>query len=616
MEPDKLPKELTKDLLTNLARGGDATDGGNRVFGFLQIIKVKEDSSQIELSDGYCSFEVLVFKTLRPKIQTEAKLYDVIWAGVLKHKEAVYVLFEVSVVLKNITDLIGRPVSFDEYKRKGFHNMAGSCLIPLSVTAGTESHKIVSKVEEEDEDYTPISLLTVGSNSWAIKARIVSKSEIKSIPSKVSGREATTLFNLTLIDKSGKVSATFFKEAAQKFYDYLEVGKVYIFTNGEVRRRTNFTSNNSAVEITFSPRSDIAKCSSDGAVPLEYYEFKRCSDIQALENGIFCDLVGIILDIETESSIMTKKGEPLAKQVLKVGDDSMTEIELTFWGNQTSLLRNLKKGDLALFTSLRVSEFKGKSLNTSQDTVITTKMPDHHRVKEVIVWRNQKEKAGGISSTNFASLKTGGDSKEAIIVTISNYKRIASELGSNTAMGEKFPVFTVIGWLSMLPVGVTPDGIKSLGGNYFYNKCPNDKCYKKAEYDENDPNRCVCSSCGVLNKPPVPKFIGTFRIADTTDQLYTKMSGDYVGSALYGKSCQQLREAESIDRDDFVRYCYDRCNHLYYFRITPKMESYGGEIKVAHNCLSCYPVTGKTAMLGCKNMLATIKLLQNKLVMD
>lgn len=617
MEPDKAPRELSKDLISNLARGADAADNGNKVYGFLQVIRLKEDCSQVELSDGFSSIEVLVFKTLRPRIQSEVRPLDILWTGVLKHKETVFVLFEFSRVYQNVGELVGRPLSFEEYRKKGFHNLAGSTQIPSKISGAAGATNQGPSVEDDDDDYTPISLLTPGSSSWAIKARVAFKSEIKTLAPKISGKEPTNLFSIILFDKSGKVSATFYRDSAQKYWDYLEVGKVYVFASGDLKRRTNYTPTNSPVEINFSNKCDITKCASDGSIPKEFFEFKKCKDIAVLENNTVCDLVGIVLDIESETSIMTKKNETLSKQVLRLGDDSETETEITFWGQQVHLLKSLKKGDLLVLTSLRVSEFKGKNLAASNDTSIITKMPDHQRVKDVIIWRNQKEKSGGVQNTNFASLKTVTEAKESVVTTLINLKRISEELsGSHVLMSQRPPSFVVCAWLTILPMGVSSEGPRMNNQSYYYLKCPNDKCYKKAEVDESDPNRCNCNACGVQNKPPIPRFIGTLRITDTSDSMFVKMSSDYVGQTLFGKTCTALYEMEKLDPEAFREYVKERLQKLFYFRIYPKNETYNGEIKLVYNCSSAYPTSGKTSGLACKNMMATIKFLQNKLMSE
>lgn len=617
MDPETKPTRLTKDLLVNLVYGSHK-ESNPRAHGALQVIGMKEDRSQVELSDGFSNFNCLVFKSVRPRLQeADIKNNDVIWAGVLLHKENVYVLFDFKILYNDIDDTIGRPISFEEYNRKGNQNLSGNDQIPVKTNRGAGMKSSSAPTNDDDEEYTPLSLLTAGSNSWALKARVSHKSEIRKYGGGNTGKKEGSLFSVTIFDKSSRVNATFFTEAAQKYYDYLQVGKVYVFSNGEVKRKGTFSTTNSSVELSFGTRSEIVQSPSEGSIPKEYFEFTKLSQVQTMENNSYCDVVGIVLEIFPEEQIMSKKsGEPYPKQVLKIGDDSGVEVEITFWGNAIQVLKQLNKGELVMLTQLRVSEFKGKNLNASGDTLVTTKMPDQERVKEVIVWRNQKEKSGGISSLAFTSMKTTNEHKEAIVYTISAYKKIADEVASMHFEENKRPNFLIKGWLTLLPTGYG-DGTKGYGNApFYYNKCPNETCFKKAEVDESDKNRSLCPNCGPVSKPVIPRFLGTIRIHDNTESIYVKFSNDYVGLTLYGKPSTELKDMEQINHDDLVEYCRNRQDQFYYLRVWPKTDSYNGEIRVNHTCSYAYQLTPKSYTSSCKNLIKTLQYLQTKAETD
>ena len=70
----------------------------------------------------------------------------------------------------------------------------------------------------------PISAINPYSNKWTIKARITSKSALKSWS---NAKGSGTLFSVDLLDNSGvEIRGTFFKEAADKFYPILEEANV------------------------------------------------------------------------------------------------------------------------------------------------------------------------------------------------------------------------------------------------------------------------------------------------------------------------------------------------------------------------------------------------------
>ena len=68
-----------------------------------------------------------------------------------------------------------------------------------------------------------IVLFNVLQNKWTIKARVTSKGDVRTWnKSTGSGK----LFSMDLMDESGAIRVTAFKEMCDKFYDYAEVGKV------------------------------------------------------------------------------------------------------------------------------------------------------------------------------------------------------------------------------------------------------------------------------------------------------------------------------------------------------------------------------------------------------
>jgi replication factor A1 len=65
-----------------------------------------------------------------------------------------------------------------------------------------------------------------------IKARVTSKTDIKTwANAKNEGR----LFSCNLIDETGEIRMTGFTDSVDKFYDMIDVGKVYFISNAAVK---------------------------------------------------------------------------------------------------------------------------------------------------------------------------------------------------------------------------------------------------------------------------------------------------------------------------------------------------------------------------------------------
>lgn len=69
----------------------------------------------------------------------------------------------------------------------------------------------------------PIASLTPYQNKWTIKARVTHKGDIRRWS---NSRGEGHLFSMDLLDESGEIRCTGFKEQCDKFYNTIEVGKV------------------------------------------------------------------------------------------------------------------------------------------------------------------------------------------------------------------------------------------------------------------------------------------------------------------------------------------------------------------------------------------------------
>lgn len=76
----------------------------------------------------------------------------------------------------------------------------------------------------------PIASLTPYQNKWTIKARVTHKSDIRRWS---NSRGEGHLFSMDLVDESGEIRATAFKEQCDKYYNMIEVGKVSALTPTE-----------------------------------------------------------------------------------------------------------------------------------------------------------------------------------------------------------------------------------------------------------------------------------------------------------------------------------------------------------------------------------------------
>ena len=103
----------------------------------------------------------------------------------------------------------------------------------------------------------PIDSLSPYAHKWTIKARVTSKSEIKTWHNKNGEGK---LFSVNLLDESGEIKATGFKDQCDAFYDLFTEGSVYYISTCRVNlAKKQFSTLNNDYELTFERDSTVEK---------------------------------------------------------------------------------------------------------------------------------------------------------------------------------------------------------------------------------------------------------------------------------------------------------------------------------------------------------------------
>ena len=105
----------------------------------------------------------------------------------------------------------------------------------------------------------PISALNPYMHGWAIRAKVVSKGPKRSFN---RAGAPSSVFSAELVDEQGTaIEGTFWRDAADKHYDSLEEGKVYVFARGQVKpanKAYNRTRNDYC--LNFDGNAEVEPC--------------------------------------------------------------------------------------------------------------------------------------------------------------------------------------------------------------------------------------------------------------------------------------------------------------------------------------------------------------------
>jgi len=96
--------------------------------------------------------------------------------------------------------------------------------------SGSHQKKIT---ELSPDDFTPISSLVEHNSSFTIRAKVISKTELRAYTKKGMPSQ---VFSIEITDSDGgEIQCSFFGDVALDFFDRVEQDHVYVFSGGTVR---------------------------------------------------------------------------------------------------------------------------------------------------------------------------------------------------------------------------------------------------------------------------------------------------------------------------------------------------------------------------------------------
>lgn len=128
-------------------------------------------------------------------------------------------------IYRKVEEIIGEPIGFVEYKENEYENNAGSREIPSKKAASPKKKRPtsvidVTKDDDTEDAFTPITALPITTDRWRIKGRVNKKTDIKKFHTN-KGNDGE-FFSVDISDAAGsEIRCTFFNTAAVKFFEIL-----------------------------------------------------------------------------------------------------------------------------------------------------------------------------------------------------------------------------------------------------------------------------------------------------------------------------------------------------------------------------------------------------------
>ncbi|KAL1952679.1 hypothetical protein VTO42DRAFT_4453 [Malbranchea cinnamomea] len=411
----------------------------------------------------------------------------------------------------------------------------------------------------------PIEALSPYSNNkWTIKARCTHKSPIKTWHNRNGEGK---LFSVNLLDDSGEIRATAFKDQCDLLYNVFEEGSVYYISSPcrvQIAKK-EFSNVNNDYELTFEKDTVVEKAEEQDDVPQVRFNFTSISDLQSVEKGTTIDVLGILKDIGGTTQISSKTtGKPYSKRDLTIVDNTGYSVRLTVWGDMATSF-DVKLESVLAFKGVKVSDFGGKSLSllSSGSMTVDPDIEEAHRLKG---WYDAQGRMGTFSSH-------ASDGNLGITTGQSDpFKTISEIRDEQLGMSDKADFFSL---------KATVIYVKQ--GNLCYPSCLIEGCNKKVV--EIGPDQWRCEKHEITHPKPEYRYVLSVNVSDHTGALWLSCF-DEVGRLLLGMTADQWMELQENDPKAASEAVHNANCSTWNFRCKAKLDTFQEQQRIRYQVTS------------------------------
>eukprot|EP01017_Pseudomicrothorax_dubius_P026046 TRINITY_DN2878_c0_g1_i11.p1 TRINITY_DN2878_c0_g1~~TRINITY_DN2878_c0_g1_i11.p1 ORF type:complete len:604 (-),score=88.71 TRINITY_DN2878_c0_g1_i11:131-1942(-) len=423
----------------------------------------------------------------------------------------------------------------------------------------------------QNSSFTPIRFLAPFIENWIIKGKVIKKNEPRDFKNR-KGR----LFNIKLIDQDGtEIQATFFNDAVDRWYDFIQENGVYNISKGHVKLNQFQIGVEHKFCLILEADSIIEPVKDDSTIS-EKYNFTTIEKVREMNVKETTDVIGIIKSAGPVMEQSLGDETKWMKRTIAIFDWSKASIDVTLWGD-FARQTNFDKGDIIILKEVLVTIFNNQKIlctffNTrifTRDTIPDKCLPE---LKIIELLKNLGTKE--ICPSFEQGARDPGGNRE-----LKSIAEVTAE--AKSLIGDKTKWFDV----KAHAIAVLERDDKPV----YYMACPD--CKRKIEEDQ---TRYVCHTCKSYQEP-VPMYQCQVLFEDQTGQLCAVLFNE-AAIPLFGRSATEMFLKYREDQAEYKMLVKESTrNREVKLRILGKLDSYRDVRKVRFKVHRLEPINDNVA---------------------
>eukprot|EP00775_Hariotina_reticulata_P004646 gene4646-4898_t len=417
---------------------------------------------------------------------------------------------------------------------------------------------------------TPIAALNPYDTRWVIKAKVAHKAPPRTFNGR--GGSQQRVFSAELADAlGGHIQATFWREAAEKYVDALQEGKVYYFSNFTVRpANKHYATVKNDYEISFDGRTEVEEAADQTGISLTHQldlvPFDKLT--RFINKKMTVDVLGVVTHCSSLGTVKRKADQSeVPRRDVTLVDKTARSVVLTLWADHATSA-NLEgcEGQLMQVTCVRVGEYNGCSLSAVTRSQVTLN-PEGEVADALRCW--WEDEGSSASITPLGQATAGGAAGGAAAGRSNKLQFLSDVVGdADLSSTDSKPTYhDALVYVTQVKEDQTMYYLANPDGG------------KKVE--ERD-GRYWCEGEGRFVDAAERRYVLSVRVADASQEVWVNMFNDQ-GQQLLGQSADELAGVRESEGEEAFSRVVKRCKFSEWaMTLAARVREYNGERRMRY----------------------------------